>query len=61
MVIFSVFLAENLSKHYSIQDLEKIFCDHKYSVQKFKLLFSNMTESQNVKTIMICLQLALSS
>jgi len=54
MLSFSLFLAENLSNTL-FNSVETMFCDHKYSVQKSELLFSNMTESQNVKTIIICL------
>lgn len=60
MVSFSLFLAENLSKILFNSVVGDGICDHKDSVQKFEVLFSNMTESQNVRTIMICLSLELS-
>lgn len=59
MQSFSLFLAEKLPKTL-FNAVETMCCDQKYSVQKSEL-FSNMTESQNVKTIMICLWLALSA
>lgn len=52
MLSFNLFLAENLSKTL-FNSGKTMFYDHKYSVQKFELLFSNMTDSQNVKIIMI--------
>lgn len=53
MVSFSLFLARNLSKIL----FNSVVGDdvRNLSSQKFELLFSNMTDSQNIKTITICL------
>lgn len=55
MVSFSLFMTETLSKIlFNSVARDLVFCDHKGSVQKFQLFYSNITQSQNVRTVTTC-------